>query len=117
MGVGGNGVHRDVIVIINTEHVPVLRQQRNIEIWSINTIIIRLVSVEMRRIFFKAAALKLTEGIELAQPFPITTKTFTQHRIIVHGNVSQKVDFIHHLLLLKEILVNMMLKHLLRPKR
>src|SRR3954464_12065078 len=71
----------------------------------------------MGRIFFEAASLKLTVGIELAQSFPIATKTFTQHLIIVHGNVAQMVDFIHHLLLLKKILVNMMLKHLLGPKR
>src|ERR1041385_5338942 len=84
LGVGGEGVHSNVIVIIDTEHISVLRQPRNIGIWAIYSIIIGPVPVQMGRIFFEAASLKLTEGIEFPQSFPITAKTFTQHLIIVH---------------------------------
>src|ERR1041385_6365181 len=72
LGVGGEGVHYNVIIVIDTENISVLRHPRDIGIRAIYSIIISPIPVKMGRIFFEAASLKLTEGIEFPQSFPIT---------------------------------------------
>src|SRR4051812_42406485 len=58
-GVGGEGVQSDVIIVIDTKHISVLRQPRDIGIRPIYSIIIGPIPVQMGRIFFEATSLKL----------------------------------------------------------
>src|ERR1041385_7303788 len=70
----------------------------------------------MRWKFFASAALQVTARIEPAQSFAFPAKTFTNKLIVIHGDVVQVIDLSHHLLFLHEILIDVVLKHLLRAK-
>src|SRR3954467_11697013 len=61
--------------------------------------------------------MELATSVELPQSFPFSSQTFSANLIVIHDNIAEHIDFIHHFLLLYMIFFDKVLKHLLRSKR